>query len=127
MARGFPDFQTPAGRSLGGSSVAAFSFGSDIASGVTASFDLPSIAVGTDRTIQNIGISVPGDAFIHTIVMFPTNTSTIFFKAEFVRNGFWTFSGENHKTGVTVRIQVTNNGDATLNFIGEVFWVERDL
>ena len=127
MAIGYPDYTTLAGRSIGGRGTTTNSFQGTIAAESNGTNDLPAIVTGTDRTIQGIGISVPDDEFIHKVQLFPTSTNTVFFEAQFVRDGLWSFSGEAHGAGTTVRIKIFNNSDAELTFTGEVFWTTRDL
>lgn len=127
MARGHPDYQTQSGRNVGGESIDSFSFSGAITSGSSGTVDVGEIATGKQKFYQALIISVPDDAFIHTVELTRISDSFIWWSQEFVTAGSFEVPGFAFSEGEEVRITITNNGDATLTFTGQIFSTQRDV
>ncbi len=127
MASGFPDYSTPAGRAVGGSAIDSFSFSGGIASGATGVVDVGAVATGKEKFYQALAISVPDDSFIHTVKLTRISDGFLWWSQEFITAGNFDIPGFKFNAGQEVRISITNNGDATLTFTGEIFSTERDI
>lgn len=125
MPSGHPDWQTAAGRSVGGESQTSYSFSIIVPAESSREFNLPVVASNTENIYQNITTSSGEDAFIHRVSLKTADDSLVFFWSDFITSGIYDFPGETVTAGRTVTVTISNYGSASITFIGVVNYVTR--
>jgi len=127
MASGHPDWQTWAGRSVGGEGIITYSFSGDIATGITGAIDVPVVSAGQQNIYQSITISCDDDTAIHNLKLVRVSDGWIFLHVNFVTGDIYDFPGQTILAGDQVQLQVTNNGADTYTFSGTINWTFRNV
>lgn len=127
MVKGHPDYQTQEGRNVGGADIDSFSFSGVITSGGTGTVTLSEVATGEEHFYQHLDITVPEDSFIHTVSLIRVSDSFLVWTQNFVTGGNYAIPGFKFPAGQQAKINIINNGDASLTFTGSIFRTIRRL
>ena len=127
MTKGFPDWGSQAGRSMGGEELVTYSFSASVGAGATATVNLPVVATGKENIYQSVVISCNDDSAIHQLNLIRVHDSWVFYTKNFITGGNFDFPGQPFYAGQTAQVQFTNNSSGTLTFRGTVNWVSRNI
>ncbi len=127
MPSGHPDWQTWAGRSVGGETIDSINFFDNIESDETVLFNLPVVPDGEEHFYQNLSISSSNDSAVHFISLIVVATGGIWWSQDFVIGGNWDLPGFKFTAGNQAQIQVTNSSAGTYLFIGNIFRTIRKV
>ena len=127
MVSGHPDWQTWAGRAIGGSKINVYTFSGGIATGVTGTLDLAVIPAGQQHSYTKIHIGCEYDDAIHDITLTRISDNWTFFVGKFTVHREFDLVVDPQAAGVQVRISITNNSAATRTFKGSITWIIREL
>ena len=127
MARGHPDFQTQAGRSVGGALVNTLSFSGVIAAGITGQIDLGVVPVKSRHSFLQITISCEDDTAIHKVTLTRLSDGWTFFMGRFIMGENFRLDSDDLNAGEEASLSITNNSAGALTFEGVVSWVVREL
>ncbi len=127
MVSGHPDWQTFAGRSIGGSRINVATFTGAIASGITAGFDINIIPVGEQHSYTKIHVGCEYDDAIHDIELIRISDNWVFFVGKFIGRGEFDIVVDPEVAGEQVRLSITNNAAVARTFDGSISWVIREL
>jgi len=127
MASGHADWQTWAGRSVGGEDVVTLSFSADINSENQGYFDIGPIPSGYRYTFQNITVSCNDDSSIHNVFIKRLSDDLIFFEVNFINGGIFDFPGQAFGEGETIRFVITNRSANNLKFTGSISYTSTKI
>ena len=127
MAKGHPDYQSQAGRGVGGVEIDSLNFFDDITSDSTTAFNLPVVPSGEEHFYQNISISSSDDTAVNYISLIVVSSAGIWWSQDFVIGGSWELPGFRFTAGNQAQIQVTNLSASTELFIGNMFRTIRKV
>jgi len=127
MASGHPDWQTFAGKSIGGSRVNVITFSGAIAAGIIGGFDLAVIPVDEQHSYTKIHIGCEYDDAVHDIELVRIADDWGFFVGKFIGRGEFDLIVDPQSAGTQVRLIIKNNSAAARTFKGSVSWVIREL
>lgn len=127
MTTGHPDWQTWAGRSVGGEDLITEGFQVTIASDGNDSVDLSTPPAGYNYIFQSFTVSCPDDTAVHEIYVTDSTAADVFFYGSFVSNGTWDFPGYEMPAEHLPKIYIYNNSTSGLTFKGFVSYVKRKV
>jgi len=127
MARGFPDYNTMVGTSVGGEVVDSTSFTGAISAGADGNFDFGSVSTGKEKFYRHLVISCPDDTAVHFAKLIRISDGFLWWSQDFVTGGSFDIPAFAFAATAEVRLTITNNASPTLTFRGAIFSVERDV
>lgn len=127
MVRGHADFQTPAGRGVGGAYINTSSFSGNINSDSSGIIDFGAIPSNTRHSLIQLDISCPDDTAIHELTLIRISDGWIFFQNKFVTSGHFPINSDDLVPTQEVRLTITNKSTSTLTFVGTLSWVVKEI
>ena len=127
MVSGHPDWQTWAGRSAGGSVVNSKNFSGAIASGVTETITFANVPTGKEYIYQHLTVASDDDTAMHYVDLYRNSDLKIFYSVTLITSNNAEFPGQEVVAGDCVKLEITNNAAVAVEFIGSLFWIERDI
>lgn len=127
MVRGFPDFQTQAGRSVGGASVNTYSFSVIIPANSTGNIEMPVVASNIKHSFIQITISCDDDSSINKLTLTRISDGWTFFIGRFTLDGHFPMDSDELVATQQARLTIYNNDDSTHTFEGVISWVVREV
>ena len=127
MVSGHPDWQTWAGRAIGGSKINVYTFSGGIATGITGTIDLAVIPASQQHSYTKIHVGCEYDDAVHDITFSRISDGWVFFVGKFTVHREFDLVVDPQVAGAQVRISITNNSAATRTFKGSITWIIREL
>ena len=127
MVTGHPDWQTWAGRSAGAGVVNSANFSGSIASGVTGTVTFTAVPTGKEYIYQHLTIASGDDTAMHFVDLYRNSDLKIFYTVTLITSNNAEFPGQAVSASDVVKLEITNNAAVTVEFIGSLFWIERDI
>ena len=127
MVVGHPDWQDWAGRSVGAGVVNSKNFLGSIAAGITGTITFAAVPTGKEYIYQHLTIACDDDTAMHYVDLYRNSDSKIFYTVTMITANNAEFPGQAVVTGDYVKLEITNNAAVAVEFIGSLFWIERDV
>ena len=127
MVRGYPDYQSPAGRSISGALVNTTTFSGAIPSDETGNIDLDTVDTGEQHSFIQLDISCPDDTAIHRVQLQRLSDGWVFFENRFVMAANFPINSDLLAAGEQGRLIVTNKAEGSVTFSGALSWVVREI
>lgn len=127
MATGHPDFQTQAGRAVGGANITGISFTGSVNAESSSSFDLASVPSGERHSIINISISCADDSSINKIQLIRVSDLVVLYINRFVASLHIDVNLVDLTASQQLRVTITNNSLASLTFVGSIYFVVKEI
>jgi len=127
MVVGHPDWQTWSGRSAGAGVVNSKNFSGSIASGVTGTVTFAAVPMGKEYIYQHLTIASDDDTGMHYVDLYRNSDAKIFYTVTLITSNNAEFPGQAVSAGDQVKLEITNNSAVAVEFIGSLFWIERDI
>jgi len=127
MVSGHPDWQTWAGRSVGAGIVNSKNFSGSIASGATGTITFDAVPTGKEYIYQHLTIACDNDTAMHYVDLYRNSDTKIFYTVTLITSNNAEFPGQAVIAADQVKLEITNNAAVAVEFIGSLFWIERDI
>ena len=127
MGRGYPDYQTWEGRSVGGSQMKIITFTGSINPESESSFTMASVPSGERHSLLNVAVSCPDDSSINKIQLTRVADSANLYIDRFISAMSLNVNIVDLVSGDQLKVTVTNNSLSTLTFIGNISFIVREL
>lgn len=127
MGSGYPDWGTWAGRSAGGVLVDSANFSGEIASGATGTVTFTIVPAGFEHIYQHLTVACGDDTAMHYVDLYRDSDSKIFYTVTMITSNNAEFPGQAVQAGDCVKLEITNNSAVSVEFIGSLFWVVRQI
>lgn len=127
MVRGHPDFQTYAGRSVGGALVNTVSFEGDIGAEGIGTIDLGAVSEKNRHAFLQITVSSDDDEHIHGVTLTRRSDGWDFFIGRFIMDGHFSIDSDDLVAGDEARLTIINNSSEEVTFEGVVSWVVKEI
>ncbi len=127
MVTGHPDWQTWAGRSVGGSEVKAKNFSGTIAAGVTGTITFPVVPTNEEHIYQHLTVACDDDTGMHFVDLYRNSDALVFYTVTMITSNNAEFPGQEVVAGDVIKLEITNNAAVNVDFFGTLFWVVREV